>query len=133
VGPSLPLPASKARVAVKQILDWLGSCLLPADQPEGGWGDWILQLAASQGLPLVMKAAGIVSRRPRRFSRTTDSGYDLPIAENVLDQCFTVDAPNRAWVTDITYVGWSILTLITYQAELGGPLPLVRPGQPPPS
>jgi transposase InsO family protein len=58
----------------------------------------------------LMRAEGLVARRPRRFCRTTDSAHNLPIAENVLDRSFRADAPNRTWVTDITYVatgeGW---------------------------
>ncbi len=58
----------------------------------------------------LMKEAGIAAERPRLFCHTTDSAHDLPVADNVLDRNFTVEAPNRVWVTDITYVrtdeGW---------------------------
>jgi len=41
---------------------------------------------------------------------TTDSRHNLPLASNLLDRQFAVSAPNRAWVTDITYIatdeGW---------------------------
>lgn len=44
---------------------------------------------------------------------TTDSRHALPIAPNILDRQFAVAAPNRVWVTDITYVatdqGWLYL------------------------
>ena len=41
----------------------------------------------------------------RKFvPQTTDSEYDHPVADNLLDRQFTADAPNRKWVTDITYV-----------------------------
>jgi transposase InsO family protein len=37
----------------------------------------------------------------------------LPVAENLLDQNFVAEAPNRIWVTDITYIptteGWLYL------------------------
>ena len=40
----------------------------------------------------------------------------MPVAENVLDRRFEVEAPNTAWVTDITYVwtseGWLYLAAI---------------------
>lgn len=58
----------------------------------------------------LMKKAGVASKQRRRYCVTTDSRHHLPIAENVLNRQFNVEAPNRAWVTDITYVwtmeGW---------------------------
>jgi transposase InsO family protein len=64
----------------------------------------------------LMRELGIKSRRKRRFKATTDSGHKLPVADNVLDRKFDVDAPDVAWVTDITYVwtdeGWLYLAAI---------------------
>ena len=64
----------------------------------------------------LMRELGIKSRRKRRFKATTDSGHKLPVADNVLDRKFDVDAPDIAWVTDITYVwtdeGWLYLAAI---------------------
>lgn len=64
----------------------------------------------------LMQAAGLKARSPRRFMVTTDSGHGLPIAENLLNRQFEVAAPNRAWVSDITYVwtaqGWLYLTMV---------------------
>jgi putative transposase len=64
----------------------------------------------------LMRTHGVVARLPRRFKRTTDSAHAQPAAENVLNRGFTVDAPNTAWVTDITYVwtgeGWLYLAVI---------------------
>ena len=64
----------------------------------------------------LMREMGIRSRRKQRFKATTDSGHQLPVAANVLDRKFEVDAPNVAWVTDITYVwtdeGWLYLAAI---------------------
>jgi putative transposase len=64
----------------------------------------------------LMGELGLQSRRKRRFKATTDSRHALPVAENVLDRKFEVDAPNVAWVTDITYVwtseGWLYLAAI---------------------
>jgi len=63
-----------------------------------------------------MRELGLRSRRKRRFKATTDSGHKLPVADNVLDRKFDVDAPDVAWVTDITYVwtdeGWLYLAAI---------------------
>ncbi len=64
----------------------------------------------------LMRELGIKSRRKRRFKATTDSGHQLPVADNILDRKFEVDAPDVAWVTDITYVwtdeGWLYLAAI---------------------
>jgi transposase InsO family protein len=64
----------------------------------------------------LMGELGLQSRRKRRFKATTDSNHSLPVADNVLDRKFEVDAPNIAWATDITYVwtseGWLYLAAI---------------------
>ena len=64
----------------------------------------------------VMRNAGIHVRKKRRFVRTTDSKHAHPIAPNVLQRQFTTDQPNKAWVTDITYIptrqGWVYLAVI---------------------
>ena len=50
----------------------------------------------------LMRRLGICARRPAHRSRTTDSQPDNPVAENLLAQEFTAEAPNTKWVTDIT-------------------------------
>jgi transposase InsO family protein len=61
----------------------------------------------------IRKKLGIRCKQVKKFKATTDSKHTLPVAENLLDQKFTVDAPNRAWVSDITYIptdeGWLYL------------------------
>src|SRR3984893_5020364 len=53
---------------------------------------------------------------PPRRVRTTDSRHDLPIAPNLLIRNFRADAPNRIWLTDITYIetdqGWLYLATV---------------------
>ena len=64
----------------------------------------------------LMRCAGIRAKRRRRFRATTDSKHADPIAPNILARQFTVEAPNTAWVTDVTYVwtheGWLYLAAI---------------------
>lgn len=64
----------------------------------------------------LMNELGLQARRKPRFKATTDSNHAMPVAENILDRKFEVDAPNVAWVTDITYVwtseGWLCLAAI---------------------
>jgi putative transposase len=58
----------------------------------------------------IRKKLGIRCKQKRKFKATTDSKHTLPVAENILGQQFTVAAPNKVWVSDITYVptdeGW---------------------------
>jgi putative transposase len=51
-----------------------------------------------------MKEMGLKCKTKRRFVATTDSKHNEPIAPNVLDRNFTQSSPNRAWVSDITYL-----------------------------
>jgi transposase InsO family protein len=52
----------------------------------------------------------------RKIKVTTDSNHLEPIEPNLLKQQFTVEAPNKVWTSDITYVltkrGWQYLTII---------------------
>lgn len=58
----------------------------------------------------IRKKLGIRCRQVRKFRATTDSTHTLPVAENLLEQDFHARAPNRVWVSDLTYVhtdeGW---------------------------
>jgi putative transposase len=64
----------------------------------------------------LMNAHGIRAKMAKRFSRTTDSRHDLPVAENVLDRDFSPAGPNEAWGADITYLptadGWLYLAVV---------------------
>jgi len=61
----------------------------------------------------IRKKLGICCKQKKKFKATTDSSHTLPVAENLVDQHFEVSAPNRVWVTDITYIptdeGWLYL------------------------
>lgn len=51
------------------------------------------------------RKAGIRSRMHRKFRvKTTDSNHTNPIAPNLLNRNFTMDMPNRAWASDVTYI-----------------------------
>jgi putative transposase len=64
----------------------------------------------------LMHAHDIRAKTARKFRCTTDSDHDLPVAENVLDRQFDPEAPNEAWVADITYIptgeGWLYLAAV---------------------
>jgi transposase InsO family protein len=62
----------------------------------------------------IMHKHAIRSKVKRKFRvRTTDSHHDHPIAPNLLDRNFTVEALNTVWLCDITYIptgqGWLFL------------------------
>jgi putative transposase len=59
----------------------------------------------------LMKKAQIRSKSVKKFvPKTTDSKHEFAVAENVLDQNFKAEKPDRKWVADITYIetgeGW---------------------------
>lgn len=64
----------------------------------------------------LMSRNDLRAKTSRKFRATTNSKHDLPVAPNLLDRQFTVDAPNRAWVSDITYIpteeGWLYLASV---------------------
>jgi putative transposase len=64
----------------------------------------------------LLSERGLSAKAPRRFTKTTDSAHALPVAENVLARRFEAEAPNTAWVTDISYVstweGWLYLAVV---------------------
>jgi putative transposase len=50
----------------------------------------------------LMQEDGLKARVRKRFTCTTMSDHDQPVAANLLDREFTADAPNRRWVGDTT-------------------------------
>jgi len=64
----------------------------------------------------LMKAAGVRAKTPRKWRATTQSNHRLPVAGNTLDRGFAVEAANRVWAGDITYVwtqeGWLYLAVM---------------------
>jgi transposase InsO family protein len=64
----------------------------------------------------LMKVHGLRGRGKRKFKATTNSSHGLPVSPNLLERRFTVEAPNRVWAGDITYVwtkeGWLYLAVV---------------------
>lgn len=64
----------------------------------------------------LMAKNNIYAKTKRKFKVTTDSNHQYPVSPDLLNQDFNSDAPNKIWVSDITYirtkVGWLYLTVI---------------------
>lgn len=64
----------------------------------------------------LMNLANVEVKRKHKFKVTTDSKHRLPVFPNLLNREFDVTDPDRAWVSDITYVwtheGWLYLAVI---------------------
>jgi transposase InsO family protein len=67
-------------------------------------------------VPRIVLTLQAVAGQPRRFTVTTDAQHRLPVAPNLLNRQFSVDAPDRVWMTDLTYVwtgqGWLYLAVV---------------------
>jgi transposase InsO family protein len=64
----------------------------------------------------VMRTEQLRAKAARKYKATTNSNHNLPVAPNLLKQDFTATAPNRKWVSDITYIatdeGWLYLAVV---------------------
>jgi len=63
-----------------------------------------------------MRENDIRAKAKRKFKVTTDSRHDHPVAPNLLDRQFTVEAPNTVWLADLSYIwtreGWLYLAVV---------------------
>ena len=84
------------------------------------------EICSRRQVARLMKKNGIRPKVKRHFVKTTDSDHDFPIADNLLDRDFDVEEPNKAWVSDITYIptreGWLYLAGVIdlYNREVVG-------------
>jgi putative transposase len=64
----------------------------------------------------LMRVAGLRGCPKRRFRVTTQPDPSHPVAENLINQDFTTEAPNQRWASDITYIsthqGWLYLAVV---------------------
>lgn len=64
----------------------------------------------------LMRENAIRGKKARRFITTTNSKHSFAVSKNVLNRCFSVDKPDHAWVSDITYFstrqGWLYLAVV---------------------
>jgi transposase InsO family protein len=74
------------------------------------------QCTSRKRVARLMRRVGLAARRRRAFRVTTQSRHTHPVAPNRLARQFTAPAPDRVWVTDITYLatveGWLYLAVV---------------------
>ncbi len=51
---------------------------------------------------VLRKKLNLYCKQKRKFKVTTNSKHPLPLAPNILKREFTVSAPDKAWVSDIS-------------------------------
>ena len=51
-----------------------------------------------------MKEENLVAKTVKKFKQTKDSNHQYPVAPNRLKNGFNVEAPNKVWSTDFTYI-----------------------------
>lgn len=61
----------------------------------------------------IKREQGLYCKQTKKYKATTDSNHKLPVAENILNQEFKAEIPNKVWVSDFTYIpteeGWLYL------------------------
>jgi transposase InsO family protein len=64
----------------------------------------------------LMKEAGVLVKRRKKFKVTTDSNHAKPLFDNILNRDFAPKGPDQAYVQDITYIwtqeGWLYLATV---------------------
>ncbi|WP_235849063.1 MULTISPECIES: IS3 family transposase [Bacillaceae] len=87
-----------------------GSPRIHADLIE--WGYTVSQKTVAR----LMKEMGLKATQEQAYVVTTDSNHELPLYTDLVKRNFTVDEPDRLWVTDITYIrtvqGWVYLATV---------------------
>lgn len=69
-----------------------------------------------QRIGRLLQEQGLRCKTRRKFRATTNSNHALPVAPNHLNRQFQVEQPDRAYVSDITYLatdeGWLYLAVV---------------------
>ena len=114
-------PKSRRRIDNEALLIEIRRVFVENDENYGSpriWDDLKkANIPCSQNrIARLMHEAGLVAIQRRKFKATTDSKHNWPVAPNLLERKFSIDEPNKIWVTDITYVwtweGWLYLSFV---------------------
>lgn len=117
-GPSArALRSKRIREAVQQVHERSNGIYGSYKIAEQLQADDRLESACRNTVAAAMQELGLKSKVLKRFGPTTTTvDPNRKPADNLLDQVFEVDQPNRKWVTDITYLpteeGWVYLAAV---------------------
>ena len=117
-GPGLRAQRSaRIRISIKQVYDDSHGIYGSHKIADRLRGDDLLEAACRNTVVTAMRKMGLKSKVSKKFSPTTTvSDPSKMAASYVLNQSFKADAPNRKWVTDITYLptaaGWVYLAVV---------------------
>lgn len=79
------------------------------------------ETASRPRIARLMKQMGIQSQIRSKWTTTTNSNHNHPVAPNLLNRDFNADRLGQAWVSDITYLpsihGWLYLTTVMDLAD----------------
>lgn len=105
----------------KELLDWV---IKIAECSKFTYGSRRMRKALNAlGFPVgrrkarsLMREANIFVRYRKKYKVTTNSNHKEPVFDNILNRQFQINEPNRAYVSDITYIwtheGWLYLTVM---------------------
>lgn len=105
----------------EELLEWVNKI---AESSRYSYGSRRIQKALNAlGYPVgrrktrtLMREAGVQARSRKKYKVTTNSNHKHPVFENKLDRKFVVSQPDRAYVSDITYIwtqeGWLYLAVV---------------------
>lgn len=114
-------PESARSVANRQLLERIRSVHRESRDNAGALKTWRRLRAQGETcgrhrVARLRRVHGIEARRMRRFRAAYATRKTEPAGPNLLDQQFTVDRPDEAWVGDITFVatrrGWLYLAVL---------------------
>lgn len=114
-------PKSRRRIDNERLLIEIRRCFIENASEYGSPRVWQDLKAADiacceNRVARLMRLDGLVAVHRRKFRVTTDSKHDLPVWPNILRRNFNVTAPDKAYVSDITYLwtreGWLYVAAI---------------------
>lgn len=109
-----PLAEAKLKARVKAIFDWSSSSYgfrrMQKQLHEEG------HQIGRYKVRRLMRDLGLKAKVRRQYKVTTDSSHSYPVAANILDRNFDVNAPNSVWAADISHIwtvkGWLYLAIV---------------------